>query len=129
MELKFHHIGIVVNSIEDYEKKMLYSKKVNEVDDSIQNSRLALYENFGETFIELIHPLGQKSTSFNSLQKFGNHLNHLCYQIESLEKLKSFLDNGWIKVFGPVPAKLFDNKEVIFYLNRSGQLVEFLLSE
>lgn len=130
MEFKFHHIGIVVSSIEQYESQMLPAKKIKEVIDEIQNSKLALYENYNDSFIELIEPLNENSTSFNSLKKFGNHLNHLCYQTESFSKLDKFMsDNKWIKVLGPVPAVIFDSKNVVFYINRSGQLIEFILSE
>lgn len=128
MNFKFHHIGIVVNSIEQYEKQMLPMKKISEVVDELQNSKLALYQNYDTSFIELIEPLNQNSTSFNSLQKFGNHLNHLCYESPSYEELEKFMsESRWIKVLGPLPAKLFDNKNVVFYINRTGQLIEFLL--
>ncbi len=130
MEFKFHHIGIVVSSIDQYESQMLPAKKIKEVVDEIQNSKLALYENYNDSFIELIEPLNENSTSFNSLKKFGNHLNHLCYQAESFSILDNFMsDNKWIKVFGPVPAALFNSKNVVFYINRSGQLIEFILLE
>lgn len=130
MNFKFHHIGIVVNSIEQYEKQMLPTKKIKEVVDEIQNSKLALYENFNDSFIELIEPLNENSTSFNSLKKFGNHFNHLCYKTDSFSELDKFMiQNKWLKVFGPVPAILFENKNVVFYINRSGQLLEFILSE
>lgn len=129
MEIKFHHIGIVVKSIVQYENQMLPSKKIREVVDEIQNSKLALYENYDSSFIELIEPLNESSTSYNSLQKFGSHLNHLCYQVDSFDELDRFMnENKWIKVLGPVPAILFDNKEVVFYLNRSGQLTEFIIT-
>lgn len=130
MNFKFHHIGIVVNSIEQYEKQMLPNKKVREVIDKIQNSKLALYENFNESYIELIEPLNENSTSFNSLKKFGNHLNHLCYKVGPFSELDNFMsDRKWIKVFGPVPAALFENQKVVFYLNRNSQLIEFIISE
>lgn len=130
MEFKFHHIGIVVNSIEQYETQMLPAKKIKEVIDDVQNSKLALYENYNESFIELIEPLNENSTSFNTLNKLGNHINHLCYQTDSFSELDKFMiANKWMKVFGPVPAVLFNYKNVVFYINRGGQLLEFILSE
>ncbi len=130
MNFKFHHIGIVVKSIEQYESQMLPTEKIAEVIDEIQNSKLALYQNDENSYLELIEPLNEKSTSYNSLQKFGNHLNHLCYQVESFTDLDRFMtEKKWIKVLGPVPAVLFNNREVVFYLTRSGQLIEFLQSK
>jgi hypothetical protein len=130
MYFKFHHIGIVVSSIEQYERQMLPLLKVSEVIDEIQNSKLSLYKNDDNSYIELIEPLNEKSTSFNSLKKSGVHLNHLCYEVKTLSELDSYLsEKKWLKVFGPVPARLFNNREVIFYINRTGQLIEFLLSE
>ncbi|MCS7053608.1 MAG: VOC family protein [Ignavibacterium sp.] len=128
MNLKFHHLGIVVESIEQYEKQMIYLEKISEVDDGLQNSKLALYKNFNDSFIELIEPLNPNSTSYNSLKKFGNHLNHICYETTSFEQIEKLMfDKRFIKVFGPSPAKLFNDRNVVFYINRFGQLLEFLI--
>jgi hypothetical protein len=123
-----HHSGFVVSDVDSWEKQMAYEEKVGDVIDPIQNSRLALYRNFGESYIELIQPLNEQSFSWNSLQKFGNHFNHFCYSVNSLEEIEKIaLDFKLQQVMAPVPAVLFNNKLVAFYYSRNRQVVEFLI--
>jgi hypothetical protein len=128
MKIIFHHVGIIVNSIVDYEKKMFFEEKINEVVDPIQKAKLSLYKNFGSSYLELIEPLSEDSPTYNALKNFGNHYNHLCYTCDSVEELTIFADQAnWLQVFGPVPAVLFDNKDVIFFYTPNKQILEFIL--
>jgi methylmalonyl-CoA/ethylmalonyl-CoA epimerase len=123
-----HHSGFIVRDIDSWEKQMVFEEKVNEVLDPIQNSRLALYKNFGQPYIELIQPLDERSFSWNSLQKFGNHFNHFCYSVNSLEEMEMEVNRYQLhEILKPVPAILFNNKKVAFYYARNRQVVEFLI--
>jgi hypothetical protein len=128
MNFNFHHVGIIVKSIKEYEKNMLFEKKINEVIDPIQKAKLSLYKNFSDSYLELIEPLTIESPTYNALNKFGEHLNHLCYITDSFDKINEYAEqNNWLQIFGPVPAVLFDNKEVIFYFTQNKQLIEFII--
>lgn len=130
LTFSFHHVGIIVKSIDHYEKNMMFEEKIAEVYDPIQKAKLALYKNFSDSYLELIEPQSYDSPTFNSLQKFGEHLNHLCYISNSLEQLNEFAEkNNWLQIFGPVPALLFDNKNVIFYFTQNKQIVEFIINK
>ncbi len=113
-----------------WEKHFIFEKKINDLIDPIQNSRLALYKNFSETYIELIQPLNKSAFTWNSLMKNGNHINHFCYfdiseiQVQELAVLKKM-----IYLMGPIPALLFDNKRVMFYYTRNREIVEFLIAD
>lgn len=127
-KFNFHHVGIIVKSIKEYEKKMLFEEKLNEVIDPIQKAKLSLYKNFSDSFLELIEPLSEDSPTYNALSKFGEHLNHLCYTSESFQMVNELAEqNNWLQIFGPVPAVLFNNKEVVFYFTQNRQIIEFII--
>ncbi len=109
---------------------MVYEAKVADVIDQVQNARLALYTHFaGDTFIELIQPLNDQAFTWKSLEKNGNHFNHFCYSVDSVEDISNFAaEKKLVPVLGPVPALLFDGKQVAFYYTRNKQIIEFLIS-
>lgn len=128
--MNLHHSGFIVRDINSWEKQMIFEEKLNDTVDRIQYSRLALYKNFGQPFIELIQPINEQSLSWNSLQKYGNHFNHFCYAVNSFkEMVEAATQFHLLEVLAPVPAILFNNKMVAFYYSRNRQLVEFLIDD
>ena len=126
--MKLHHIGYVVKDIAQYEKNLIFEKKIKELFDPVQNSNMALYLNFTDSLIELIQPLNEESFTYNFLQKNGSSYHHLCYEISSESELKELVDSQkLIKVKGPIPAILFDGRMVWFFYSRNKQIVEFVL--
>ncbi len=126
--MNFHHIGFIVKDIILYEKSLLFEKKINEVFDPIQNAKLCLYSNYSDSYIELIQPLKENSFTWNALNRFGNHYHHVCYSIHNLEELDALVKKlKLIKILDPVPALLFDNKLVTFYIDRNKKIIEFLI--
>lgn len=127
--MKLHHSGFIVSNLDVWERNMLYEKKIADIIDSFQNARLALYKNYSNSFIELIQPLNEKSNTWNSLMKRGDHFNHFCYELENLDELKLVvLKLQMVKVLGPVQAPLFDYREIYFYITKNRQVVEFLIN-
>lgn len=128
--ITLHHAGFIVDNIDEYEKKMFYESKVNDVVDTVQNARLALYKNYCESdgYIELIQPLNDNAFTMNALKKHGNHFNHFCYNVASLQELNEVVTaSKLIEILSPIPAILFDNKKVAFYYTRNRQIIEFLI--
>ena len=126
--MKLHHIGYVVKDIAQYEKNLIFEKKIKELFDPVQNSNMALYTNYTDSFIELIQPLNEESFTYNFLQKNGSSYHHLCYEIGSESELNEVVDSQkLIKVKGPIPAILFDGRVVWFFYSRNKQIVEFVL--
>ena len=126
--MKLHHIGYVVKDIAQYEKNLIFEKKIKELFDPVQNSNMALYLNFTDSLIELIQPLNEESFTYNFLQKNGSSYHHLCYEIGSESELKEVADSQkLIKIKGPIPAILFDGRMVWFFYSRNKQIVEFVL--
>ena len=126
--MNFHHIGFIVKDIISYERGLLFEKKIIEVFDPIQNAKLSLYSNYADSFIELIQPLKENSFTWNALNRFGNHYHHVCYSVYNFEELEPIVRKlKLIKILGPVPALLFDNKLVTFYIDRNKKIIEFLI--
>ncbi len=125
-----HHSGFIVRDIDLWEKNMVFQEKINDVIDPIQNARLALYKNYGDSFIELIQPLNEQSFTWSSLNKFGEHFNHFCYAVESSKEMKNIVSKfALIHALAPVEAVLFNGKKVAFFYARNRQIVEFLINE
>ena len=126
--MKLHHTGFIVGDIDTWEKNMIYETKINDLFDPVQNARLALYKNHSDVLIELIQPMNEGAFTWNSYLKQGNHFNHFCYEVDNEEQITAIIStNRMIKVLGPVPAVLFENRHILFYFNRNRQVVEFLL--
>ncbi len=128
--MKLHHLGFVVASIEEYEKKMLYESKLKTVIDEVQQAKLSLYENFGSSFIELIEPLNESAFTYNALQKFGNHFHHLCYAVKHPSEMEQVAKKNKMILFkAGLKAALFDSKLVYFYFSQNKTIIEFLIDE
>lgn len=128
--MKLHHIGYIVKSIDNYEKNLLFENKINDLFDPIQNARLALYANFGSSFIELIEPLNADAFTFAFLEKNGNAYHHLCYEVANKEEMLAITkEKGYLLFKGPLKAILFDEQEVYFYFTKNKTIVEFLINE
>ncbi|HRH40432.1 MAG TPA: VOC family protein [Pyrinomonadaceae bacterium] len=126
--MKLHHTGFVVENISTFLSHLIFEGTIKEVYDPIQDANLILLSNYSNSYIELIQPLSEKSLTFNFLKKNGSGFHHFCYEIDNNELLTELVAKyKLIKVFGPVPALLFDEEEVVFYFTRNRQFVEFLL--
>jgi len=127
--MRLHHAGYIVKNLEFFEKNMLFEEKINQIFDPVQQAYLALYKNYSNSYIELIQPLNEKSFTWNSMQKFGNHFHHLCYEVADFDEVLSVAQNlKLIEILKPVPALLFDNKRITFYFSRNKQIIEFLIN-
>lgn len=129
--LKLNHIGIVVKNIEDYIIHSLPFEEytvVNNVIDNYQEARIILISPKFSPYIELIQPLSEKSSTFNFLNKNGDSIHHMCFEVENLEELDKILIEKKIKkITSPVKAPLFNNKKVVFGYTKNRNIIEFLI--
>jgi hypothetical protein len=127
--MRFHHTGLIVESVSSFEAKMVYEEKLIEVFDPLQDAKLALYRNFGDSFIELIEPLSQKAFTWNFLKsRIVSPYHHFCYEVVDVVELNNIQSKyRLIPILGPIPAKLFNNELVAFFYTRNKMIVEFLI--
>jgi hypothetical protein len=125
--MKLHHVGFLVESIDEYERNIIYDEKIGDVVDAIQKARLSLYKVNDSSFIELIQPLSEDSYTWKQLKVKRNHYHHLCYETEK-DKLQLIIKTyNLVHVNGPMKAILFKDLLVDFYFTRNKELVEFII--
>ncbi len=128
----FHHIGIVVQSIQNCVEGFLQSLQA-EWDGTIfhdpnQGVRVTFLpsKQTGNPLVELVEPAGENSP-VTSFLKSGGGLHHLCYEIEDLEdQLRLSRGQGGIVVRPPVPAVAFQQRRIAWVYTKNKLLVEFL---
>jgi hypothetical protein len=127
--MRFHHTGLIVESISAFESKLIYEVKKLEVFDPMQDAKLALYKNFGDSFIELIEPLSPAAFTWNFLRKANSSLyHHFCYEVADEKELEEMQTKyRLIPILDPIPAKLFNDRLVCFFYTRNKMIIEFLI--
>lgn len=127
-KFKFNHIGAAVNDIQETIKTLknfLDAKLLSDiVFDPIQNVNLILIDVKGIT-IELA--CGEKVRRF-LIQKNGLNPYHICYEVRNFDKIITKYKNtpGLIMVAPPVPAILFNNRRIAFFIKKDIGLIEIL---
>jgi methylmalonyl-CoA/ethylmalonyl-CoA epimerase len=113
--MKLHHIGIVVNSIQESLGEL--KNYINfETTSAIlpvgsQKVNICLLK-IGEPFLELIEPSSHDS-AISEFAKSGGGIHHLCYEVKDIEsELESFSRKGATILVNPV--KGFDERRIAF---------------
>jgi|SRR5215469_5799958 len=130
-DLKFHHIGILVEDIEacsyDYADNFGYEIRSKIIHDPFQ----AAYARFlalpaETTYIELIAPDSPQSHLQNALKRSpGPH--HLCFSTLDIERsLENMCSQGGMILGPPVPAVAFHNRRIAWLMDRHCLLVELV---
>lgn len=129
---KLHHVGFVLASIADsaegFARTVGASWDGQIVHDPIQQVRVTFLQgaSFGDALIELVEPAGESSPVQRFLAR-GGGLNHLCYEVEDLEKeLEASRERGAVIVRPPAPAVAFGGRRIAWVLTPHRLLVEYL---
>jgi len=133
--VKLHHVGFVLDSIEENAEFMAASLGATWdgeiIFDPIQNVRVTFLKGSfaNETMIELVEPKGPKSPVARTLAR-GGGLHHLCYEVEDLDSHLNFCRNtGLIVMRKPVPAVAFGGRRIAWVLAKKRLLIEYLESQ
>jgi len=129
---KLHHIGFVLDSIEDtaasYARSLGATWDGNIIFDPLQMVRVTFLRGAHpcDAQFELVEPSGPGSPVTRFLKSRGG-LHHLCYEVEDLEAYLEFCKSvGTIIVRNPVPAVAFGGRRIAWALIKKRLLVEFL---
>ena len=134
-DVKFHHIGFVLRSIQDNGDSLarslcaIWDKTI--VFDPLQKVRVTFLRglHFADPMIELVEPAGSDSPVLSFLER-GGGLHHLCYEVADLDSHLVFCQSvGTIILRRPVPAVAFGGRRIAWALTKRRLLVEFLESE
>jgi methylmalonyl-CoA/ethylmalonyl-CoA epimerase len=129
--MTFHHVGVVVESIEEssvqYQRFFGLQPVSDVVVDSTQRVKVQfLASESTATSVELIEPLPGESPARRALEK-GGGLNHLCFEVMDIEAcIRQAESVGIVCVCQPVRAAAFDGRRVAFLVYRGIGLIEFV---
>lgn len=118
-EATFHHVGLVVPSVE------AACPKATRITDPRQKVDLAFVELNG-VVVELLAPVGDDSPVAKSL-KNNVKLVHLCFEVPDLAAAISYSrQHGFHCLRQPVPAVAFDQRRIAWLFSPVYGLVELL---
>jgi methylmalonyl-CoA/ethylmalonyl-CoA epimerase len=133
-QLKLHHIGFVLESIQESAESFALSLGAtwdgNIIHDPLQKVRVTFLQgaHISDALIELVEPAEPDSPVLSFLEKRGG-LHHLCYEVDDLVSHLAYCKSiGSIIVRNPVPAVAFGGRRIAWALTKKRLLVEFLES-
>jgi methylmalonyl-CoA/ethylmalonyl-CoA epimerase len=131
-DLKLHHVGFVVRSIEDcglsFAQALGATWDGKITFDPIQKVQVTFFEGRSSTdpLIELVEPAADDSPVIRFLER-GGGLHHLCYEVNDLEEHLEFCKSvGNTIIRPPAPAVAFDGRRIAWVATRKKLLLEFL---
>ena len=131
-DLKLHHLGFVVRSIQDCGASFAQSLGATWdgkiTFDPIQKVSVAFFQgrSSADPLIELVEPGDDNSPVTRFLER-GGGLHHLCYEVNDLEGHLEFCKSvGNTIIRPPVPAVAFGGRRIAWAVTRKKLLVEFL---
>ncbi len=112
-----HHIGIVVNNIQDslgeFSKFITFDETTLPTLVGSQKVNVCFMK-IGEIRIELIEPVGDDSPVKNFLEK-GGGFNHVCFEVENISKtIDEMKKKGGRLIVSPVEG--FERRQIAFVL-------------
>lgn len=126
--LKVEHIGIAVRSLETsvplFEKLLSSSCYKKEAVDSEQ-VQTAFFRQ-GDTKVELLEATGQGSTIARFIEKKGEGMHHIAFEVEDIEAEMKRLAGEGFTLLNEMPKRGADNKLVCFLhpKDTNGVLIE-----
>jgi methylmalonyl-CoA/ethylmalonyl-CoA epimerase len=129
---KLDHIGIAVNNIKEtlrlYQQILgLGVREIEEIPE--QGVRLAMLP-LRDINIELLEPLSENSPIYKFLQKRGEGIHHLCFEVDNLEEILKKLSAHGIRLIDQQP-RMGHGKSLIAFLHpysTHGVLIELTQS-
>jgi methylmalonyl-CoA epimerase len=130
MNMKLDHIGIAVKSIEERlqvwkDALGLGLVTLEEVED--QKVKVAKLDVRG-TEIELLEPTAEDSPIFKFIEKKGEGIHHLCFQVPDIEKILTEIKGQGIRLIDEVPRIGAGGSKIAFIhpKDMGGVLIELL---
>ena len=131
MDLKFKHLGVAVQSLEQalpvYGDILGYRVIAGPFDDPIQRVSVCFLAPAGEgPELELVAPLTADSPVRKILSS-GGGAYHLCYEAARFDDAMTELSGkGCVTVSGPTPAVAFGGRRIAWFYTATRQLLELV---
>lgn len=130
-ETRIDHVGIAVRSLAErvpFYEKILGVRLVSEEAVPTENVRVAFLGGEG-THVELLEPLEGKGPVAEFLEKRGEGVHHLCFEVPDIERALARLKEAGLRVIGEAPRPGAGGCRVAFVHPRSAGGVLIELSE
>jgi methylmalonyl-CoA/ethylmalonyl-CoA epimerase len=131
--IAFHHVGLVVSSINqlgaEYARSLGASWNGEIIHDPLQQARVTFMHCGAPDgpAIELVEPDTDQSPLAKFLSKNGGGLHHVCYEVNSLEQQLEYCRSvGSLIVKPPTPAVAFGGRRIAWTYTKQKLLVEYL---
>ena len=129
MNLKVHHVGYAVPSIESARaefESLGWIVCSGVTDDASRKVRIQFLR-LGDEVIELVAPLTDDSPIKKTLQKSSGTPYHICYEVDSLESAEADMKARRFIVFKkPAPAPAIGNRKVEWFFSKCNGIVELV---
>lgn len=129
MNLKVHHVGYAVPSIESARaefESLGWTVCSGVTDDASRKVRIQFLR-LGDEVIELVAPLTDDSPIKKTLQKSSGTPYHICYEVDSLESAEADMKARRFIVFKkPAPAPAIGNRKVEWFFSKCNGIVELV---
>ncbi len=131
--MKFHHIGIFCNTINEGKKNILNLLKPKKISKITYDKNLGVKVLFitdkDNIIYEIVAPYGKKNPVSKILKQKKNILNHIAYEVKNFDnvilKLRS---KGFAPLGRAQPALAFKNMRVCFFLTPLNFIIEVIES-
>jgi len=129
---RIDHIGVAVRNLENslafYESMGAKPYHFEEVES--QKVKVAFIK-IGESNIELLEPTSEDSPIFKYIEKKGEGIHHICYDVQDLNKALETLKRDGFQLINEAPQKGAHHKLVAFVHPKStnGVLTELSMDE
>ena len=129
LKLKVHHIGCVVESIEDTVKtytQLLGFKNVSQIYDiSSQNVKVCFIEIGNDTFMEFVEP-NDLNSAIGKLLKKRHSYYHTGYLVKNFDKTLDELCENGAKLITSFKSEAFNNKQCAFIYTPELHMIELI---
>lgn len=128
-DFRLKHIGYIVKHIADSEKLFLALgyQPSRIYDDKKGKKHIRFYQRDNETTIELVEPYPDNELMTQILQRHGNSLYHLCYEVDHFEQAKTFLTSKGFKAsYSTDDAVALGHKRKAFFESESLGFIEIV---
>jgi len=114
--MKLDHIAIAVKSIEERLKiwQHVLNLKLEFIKDVPDQKVKVAVLNINGQHIELLEPLEETSTISKFIEKKGEGLHHLCFEVENIESMLLNMKKQGIKLIDEVPKIGASGKKIAF---------------
>lgn len=112
---RINHIGIAVKDVEKAMKQWREVFGLETPPPHIEPDMKICMVNLGGVLVELMEPIGSEGTLAKSMEKRGEGLHHICYEVEDIYKAVDTLIEQGVPVVNKEPREGAEGKIIFLH--------------